>query len=202
MEELFQNDEFFRVLFHAIPASVLIVNSEGKVFRMNKSMENLLGISFDPAQILKGGDIFRCIFRKDNPDGCGSGPRCGKCVVKNSAIAAIKGSEIHRQKGKLFIEDNQVIKQLNLLVSSAPVSYKNQKLAIVIVEDLSEIFELQGLLPICSSCKSIRDDKGYWTRLEKYIEEHSEVEFTHGLCSKCIREKYPEIEEFKTKIVE
>jgi hypothetical protein len=44
---------------------------------------------------------------------------------------------------------------------------------------------LRGLLPICSSCKKIRDDQGYWTQLETYIHQHSEADFTHGLCPDC-----------------
>ena len=52
---------------------------------------------------------------------------------------------------------------------------------------------LQGLLPICCSCKKIRDDSGSWTAIEGYISEHSEAEFSHGLCPDCNQELYPEI---------
>jgi len=51
---------------------------------------------------------------------------------------------------------------------------------------VSEMRSLGGLLPICASCKMIRDDRGYWNQLEAYLEEHSEAEFTHGLCSECV----------------
>lgn len=56
-----------------------------------------------------------------------------------------------------------------------------------------EIKELKGLLPICSSCKSIRDDKGYWNKIEIYIRDHSEAEFSHGLCPDCAKKIYPNI---------
>ena len=49
-----------------------------------------------------------------------------------------------------------------------------------------------GILPICASCKKIRDDKGYWKQLESYISEHSEAEFSHGLCPDCAKRLYPE----------
>ena len=52
---------------------------------------------------------------------------------------------------------------------------------------------LSGLLPICAHCKSIRDDKGYWTRIEAYIQDRSEATFSHGLCESCVRELYPAI---------
>ncbi|MFO7606999.1 MAG: response regulator, partial [Desulfurivibrionaceae bacterium] len=58
---------------------------------------------------------------------------------------------------------------------------------------LSEVKQLSGLLPICSSCKSIRDDQGYWQQLEKYLDEHSEVKWSHGLCPQCARKLYPEL---------
>lgn len=56
---------------------------------------------------------------------------------------------------------------------------------------LSEVKTLQGLLPICSNCKSIRDDKGFWMRLEAYIKDHSEAEFTHSICPECYKKLYP-----------
>jgi hypothetical protein len=57
---------------------------------------------------------------------------------------------------------------------------------------LSEIKALSGMLPICTSCKKIRNDKGYWTQIEAYISEHSAAEFTHSLCPECAKEMYPE----------
>jgi hypothetical protein len=51
---------------------------------------------------------------------------------------------------------------------------------------------LRGLLPICMNCKKIRDDQGYWQKLEVYIRQHSEAEFSHGLCPECAQKLYPE----------
>lgn len=65
------------------------------------------------------------------------------------------------------------------------------------VEDLrralEEVRQLKGLLPICSLCKRIRDDGGYWQQVEVYIGEHSDASFTHSLCPTCYRERYPQI---------
>ncbi len=58
---------------------------------------------------------------------------------------------------------------------------------------MAEIKTLKGLLPICASCKNIRDDKGYWKQIESYIREHTDVEFTHGICPNCYKKLYPEI---------
>jgi PAS domain S-box-containing protein len=58
-------------------------------------------------------------------------------------------------------------------------------------DSLAKLKTLSGLLPICASCKKIRDDKGYWNRIETYIQEHSEAEFSHGICPECARKLYP-----------
>jgi len=58
---------------------------------------------------------------------------------------------------------------------------------------LREIKTLKGLLPICASCKKIRDDKGYWNQIEEYITVHSEATFSHGVCPECIKKLYPEL---------
>lgn len=55
-----------------------------------------------------------------------------------------------------------------------------------------ELANLRGLLPICSSCKKIKDGKGYWASVEKYVAEHAEVDFSHSLCPECMARLYPE----------
>jgi uncharacterized PurR-regulated membrane protein YhhQ (DUF165 family) len=57
---------------------------------------------------------------------------------------------------------------------------------------LSEVKTLRGFLPICANCKKIRDDKGYWNRIEAYIQEHSDAQFSHGICPECAKKLYPE----------
>jgi len=51
------------------------------------------------------------------------------------------------------------------------------------------------MFPICSSCKKIRDDKGYWNQIESYVRDHSEAEFSHSLCPDCVKKLYPDIAE-------
>jgi len=65
-----------------------------------------------------------------------------------------------------------------------------------LIEELRDAMEnirtLRGFLPICSSCKKIRDDKGYWNQIESYIRDHTEAEFSHGICPECAKRLYPE----------
>jgi len=58
---------------------------------------------------------------------------------------------------------------------------------------LQNVKTLSGLLPICASCKKIRDDGGYWTQVERYLTEHTQAQFSHGLCPDCFAELYPDI---------
>ncbi|MEW6595721.1 MAG: transporter substrate-binding domain-containing protein [Thermodesulfobacteriota bacterium] len=60
---------------------------------------------------------------------------------------------------------------------------------------LGEVKILSGMLPICSACKKIRDDQGYWTQVETYIHRHSQAEFTHSLCPECVKALYPQVAE-------
>lgn len=58
---------------------------------------------------------------------------------------------------------------------------------------LAKVQVLSGLIPICASCKKIRDDEGYWNQLEDYISAHSEAQFSHGICPDCARKLYPKL---------
>jgi PAS domain S-box-containing protein len=60
---------------------------------------------------------------------------------------------------------------------------------------LANVKSLSGLLPICAGCKKIRDDQGYWSQVESYVEKHSDATFTHGLCPDCIKKLYPDLAE-------
>ena len=62
-------------------------------------------------------------------------------------------------------------------------------------EALNQVKQLQGILPICASCKKVRDNEGYWQEVEAYISEHSEAQFSHGLCDACLERLYPEAKE-------
>lgn len=71
---------------------------------------------------------------------------------------------------------------------------EKDKLIIELKDALDKVKTLSGLLPICASCKRIRDDKGYWNQIEVYIKTHSEAEFSHSICPACAKELYPGID--------
>ena len=87
-----------------------------------------------------------------------------------------------------------VSRKLNRQIAARIKAYKDRQEAIqASMKAKKDAKELKGLLPICAKCKKIRDDQGYWNRLEEYISEHSAAEFSHGLCPKCAQELYPDI---------
>jgi len=69
---------------------------------------------------------------------------------------------------------------------------EREKLIRELQEALASVKQLSGMLPICASCKKIRDDKGYWTQIEAYIRDRSEAEFSHGICPECMKKLYPD----------
>jgi two-component system, response regulator PdtaR len=95
-------------------------------------------------------------------------------IVKPYDNAALKSSiEIALLKHRTGLERENLIEQLE--------------------QALLEVKRLSGLLPICASCKRIRDDEGRWKQIEEYIATHSEADFSHGICPQCAHELYPEV---------
>jgi hypothetical protein len=70
---------------------------------------------------------------------------------------------------------------------------EQEKMIIELQAAAEKIKILRGFLPICSHCKKIRNDEGYWQQLERYISEHSEAQFSHGICPACLKERYSDV---------
>jgi HTH-type transcriptional regulator, bacterioopsin transcriptional activator and related proteins len=73
--------------------------------------------------------------------------------------------------------------------------HERERLIQELQDAIGKVKTLSGLLPICAACKKIRDDKGYWNHIESYVRDHSEAEFTHGICPECRQRLYPEFSE-------
>jgi len=86
------------------------------------------------------------------------------------------------------------IANAQLFIERKRTEAEKEKLILQLQKALGEVKQLSGLLPICASCKKIRDDKGYWSQIETYIRDRSEAEFTHGICPDCFKKLYPDIE--------
>lgn len=73
------------------------------------------------------------------------------------------------------------------------IELENESLIEELKEAIGEVKVLSGLLPICSHCKKVRDDKGYWNQIESYIKKHSEAEFSHSICPDCAKKLYSDL---------
>jgi len=83
----------------------------------------------------------------------------------------------------------------DLLIRSMRYAIERQKMIAQLEKNLKEIKTLRGLIPMCAWCRNIRDDKGYWLKVEKYVEEHTDASFTHGICPRCMKKVNPDLHE-------
>lgn len=90
-------------------------------------------------------------------------------------------------------EVGTLTKVFNLMIEKRKrIEDEREQLILELRDALKKVKTLSGLLPVCSSCKKVRDDNGYWSQIDAYIAEHSEAEISHGLCPDCAQKLYPE----------
>ena len=107
-------------------------------------------------------------------------------TIENRPVLAIlkKVAEIERELSNAQLE----IKRRKI------VEAERDKVILDLQKALTEVKTLRGFLPICAYCKNIRDDQGYWKQIESYISDHSEAEFSHGICPACAKKHFPEFQ--------
>jgi PAS domain-containing protein len=183
-EHLFKDDVFLIDTFNVIPFPMLVVDDDVRTLFWNSAALRLIGNEEMLQQ--RGGEALHCIHSKDVDEGCGRGPYCKTCVVRNSVNEASHSRRIFRKKNIMQRRIGEKITELPLLVTTSPFQYKNRSLTLLILEDIHELMEIGSLLPICSNCKRIRTNTNQWQQIEGYIREHIvDVDFTHGLCPDC-----------------
>ena len=89
-------------------------------------------------------------------------------------------------------EERELHANIEIAIYKHQMEQKVKELILELQDALTKVKILNGLLPICASCKKIRDDKGYWTQVEEYIEKNSQATFTHGICPECMKKLYPQ----------
>ena len=88
----------------------------------------------------------------------------------------------------------RVLEQQRVIEEKQRVEQERERLIKDLQDALDKVKMLSGLLPICASCKRIRDDSGYWKQIEAYLRDHSEAEFSHSICPACVKKLYPGIQ--------
>ncbi|MFA5044118.1 MAG: response regulator [Kiritimatiellia bacterium] len=92
---------------------------------------------------------------------------------------------------KSLVDYTMLTRSIRYAIERKRMFLEKDRYIVQLQEALAAVKTLSGLLPICASCKQIRDDKGYWHQVESYIQQHSTAVFTHGLCPKCAQKIYP-----------
>ena len=182
---------FYERILDGVPAMIVILDAEARVRFANRAAASGLGIDPEAARLRRGGDALRCVHRLDDAGGCGFGDHCRTgCVIRRGVGTAVGGGEVRRERLAATVERNGGQVLLNLVLTAAPLVHDGETLALVTLEDVSELIRLQSILPICAHCKKIRNDENYWESVEQYIATRVDVSFSHGFCPECYEKHY------------
>ena len=198
----------YLTIFESIPNPVIILNRGKKVDNMNLAATRL----FKEDSV--AGSQYYCVSRdrqlemenSRNATEESFEPGCFGGYALHELLPWLK-DEINRFYGedKSATEFEKVLRKPNQRIIYRVKISKNLDVsekfdgAVVILEDitalknaLDEVKTLRGFVPICSQCKNIRDDKGFWQQVEEYVQNHSEAQFSHSICPDCAKKLYPE----------
>jgi hypothetical protein len=191
--------DFLRAILDANPNFMFVVDEDVRIIEFNRAAGQFLSAGRDQVLRRRGGDVLQCLHSTETPGGCGNAPYCQTCVVRNSVKEAFRGQEVIRRKSRLELISGGKTRSIHVLITASPFHYKERRLALLVIEDISEQEEIRRIIPICAKCKKIRNDEEYWDELEAYFKEHMDLDFTHGLCPQCFQEFMGEIREVEAK---
>jgi hypothetical protein len=181
--------DILRSVFDAIPSIIFVVDDDVRIQEYNAAAAELWLLERSAVLKRRGGEVLSCLHAADVPEGCGRAPSCKDCVIRNSVVEAFQGKRVVRRRKKLeILRDGSKI-EIYALITTSPFYYKKRPLVLLVIEDIGEIAELHRLIPICSICKKVRDDKESWFRLEAYFKDHWDVDFSHGYCPDCYKKE-------------
>jgi len=195
-EQFKQQTEFLNLVFESLPHPFCVIDASDYTIRVANSAAHM-------GRLLKNVTCHSLTHKSDMP--CRSeGHPCPLEITKETR-QPVTVEHVHYDKDgnrrnvevhayPIFDSEGNVSQMIE---SSLDVTDRKreeeerEKLIQKLQAALAKVKTLSGLLPICSSCKKIRDDKGYWNQIEGYIRDHSEAEFSHGICPECAKKLYP-----------
>ncbi|CAB1080348.1 putative PAS/PAC sensor protein [Olavius algarvensis Delta 1 endosymbiont] len=179
-----------RALLNAPTETAILVDLEGTILAANEVAAQRIG---KPAEELVGLGIFNYLPYS---------VAISRMAMAQKVINSGKPLRFQDERAGRFYDNNIYpvfnedgnIKALAIFAKDVTETRQAEE-ALVLERDrlqaaLAKIKKLSGMLPICASCKKIRDDKGYWNQIESYIHEHSDAQFSHGICPQCADELY------------
>jgi hypothetical protein len=191
--------DFLRAILDANPNFMFVVDEDVRIIEFNRAAGQFLSAGKDQILRHRGGDVLHCLHSTESPEGCGHASHCQTCVVRNSVKEAFRGQEVIRRKSRLELISGGKTRSIHVLITASPFHYEKRRLALLLIEDISEQEEFRRIIPICAKCKKIRNDEEYWDELEAYFKEHMDLDFTHGLCPHCFQDFMGEIREGEAK---
>jgi len=177
-----------------IPTIIMVVDDDVRILTFNRTSTEVLRLDAASAITTRAGEVLHCLHSTDSPEGCGRGPTCKDCIIRNSVNDAMQNHATKRKYHPLSIVSGENIRHIECLVTTSPISFNGMTCAILVLEDISEIAELRKLIPICAWCRKIRDDSNYWQSVEQYLSRKMHFDLTHGICPDCAIQLKQEIE--------
>ena len=186
--------ELLRLVFDALPSLLFVVDKDVRIQDYNAAASALLMADRPTVIKQRAGEVLHCMHSREVPGGCGHAPFCVSCVVRNSVMAAFQGQRVVRRRTKLELirEGNKT--EIYALITASPFFYEGRSLALLVIEDISEIAEIRRIIPVCSVCRKVRDDKESWMRVEAYFKDNWDVDFSHGLCPDCYKREMDQLD--------
>ncbi len=201
-DALLAGERKLRNITSNLAEGIYVLDQQGKITFMNPEAERLLGWTRDELNEKGAHDLVH--YRTAD----GTLLPLEACEMHNVVLRGknfTSDDEVFvRKDGTMFPisvvtspiwEEGKVVSAVTAfrdISSQKELELERSQLILAYEDALNNIKTLKGLVPICASCKKIRDDKGYWNQIEVYISEHSEAEFSHGICPDCAKRLYPD----------
>lgn len=184
-------------IFHTVAGGMRIIDMDHNVLKVNKSFTELSGLS-------QQQNIEKKCFEVFSGPSCNT-PKCPLAHIKEGAQRINYEIEKKRSDGTrvpcdltalpFLSADGKlvgIIEDFRDITERKVVEEEREKVIRQLQKALDEIKTLRGIIPICSYCKKIRDDKGFWEQVDVYIYKHSDADISHSLCPECMEKHYPE----------
>ena len=182
-----QDSQYLRAVLDAFPVPVFVLGSDFGIEDANAAAAAFTGSQISGNRRRLCGDLLHCLRAAEAAGGCGTSEFCKECVVRNSFYEALQGQKPVRRKNRMVMRDDHRAGPIDLLISAAPFTHAGQSYVLLTLEDVTELFTLRRLIPICSYCRKVRDDKDYWRQVESYLHQACDLQFTHGICPECAK---------------
>jgi hypothetical protein len=187
-------DNLFQAIFNAMPLPLFRVTREVEILDLNRAAQKIFHAAPSLALKKRGGDLMHCINALGAPGGCGHAKACVDCLIRNSVRQVFEtGREISRRRSTAQVVEDDKGVVLDLLITVSPLHFGGEMSALLCLEDISELTSMQAMIPICASCKKIRDDRQLWSSVESYFSRFPGVAFSHGICPECAQRLYPDL---------